>query len=764
MDMDAGAVVRIIAQNQLAPELREVVKSLKQVTKEVLLLVDGTRELTKQFHAIRQAVDQGEQSFHRSLRRMQQDVTRLGQALHRLHAANARPDVTVDAVQARREIAAIRQELQELGSTKISAQMVPVQATVSQPPSSLQMAQLPTGSSKGWFGPLSAESQALARLAAQGFTDEQQSQIQQAVDELTVMNPRVDRAQVYDLVNKALLADPENGLTMARQALQLHRIRPDLGSAVQYLNAQIAIKNASPNASVKGIGDALANQAYAAGPHSQMLTSVQKQAQEMITGNPTGSGAMVEGQLDQSFQTVKQADPLSGILEAQTQLNNQFIGLGMVLAKDLSPAVSAAANAVRNFNQFLNNLPPVPALLALGAAVAGVKMAMGMLKDVVIGAWMGMKDRVNGKFGWEGTLQERVRRKIGGGNPDNDKLQSFCCCWEDSTGSKKKRRKRNESKGGRSKDGSSKKGNASVRRNLSSQTIRRTLGGGGESREPKRKGWLERLKGGLGGLLPRKDTLLSVVKQAWDGITGMGRKALPAAGKMLRGIPGIGSLLGAAGLFTAEDKLDAVGKLGAGSLGAWGGAAAGAAIGSVVPVIGTAVGGIVGGTIGAFGGEAIYEKSQAIYEKVKAWFGVEPPKPPKPPRPPAEILKDVGNTLQEMASKTRLGMVGTALAPIGQRIWTEMKKKMEENRQAGQPGVKPASVPVVSPTRVQEKQRQPIALTVHNMPITLKADGILQDVGGLLRLLQDPSISNEIKAMVEKFFVDGIETLGGLVS
>lgn len=70
-------------------------------------------------------------------------------------------------------------------------------------------------------------------------------------------------------------------------------------------------------------------------------------------------------------------------------------------------------------------------------------------------------------------------------------------------------------------------------------------------------------------------------------------------------------------------------------------------------------------------------------------------------------------------------------------------------------------IPVVPPVKAQEEKPKPVSLTISAMPITLKSDGVLQDVAGMLRLLRDPSVSNEIKRIIEKAFIDALETRGG---
>lgn len=80
-------------------------------------------------------------------------------------------------------------------------------------------------------------------------------------------------------------------------------------------------------------------------------------------------------------------------------------------------------------------------------------------------------------------------------------------------------------------------------------------------------------------------------------------KGLGGLGKFTKGIPVIGTALGALSILTAskEDKAGTIGAVGGGLAGA----TTGAAIGSVVPGIGTAIGGLIGGIVGSIGGSAL---------------------------------------------------------------------------------------------------------------------------------------------------------------
>lgn len=99
--------------------------------------------------------------------------------------------------------------------------------------------------------------------------------------------------------------------------------------------------------------------------------------------------------------------------------------------------------------------------------------------------------------------------------------------------------------------------------------------------------------------------------KALSGAWGLGKKALGP----LAAIASIGSI------FSADDKIGAIGKAAGGVGGGWAGAASGAAIGSIVGPIGTAVGGLIGGAIGSWGGSWLGGKAT---EPIKAMAAPAP--------------------------------------------------------------------------------------------------------------------------------------------
>lgn len=192
---------------------------------------------------------------------------------------------------------------------------------------------------------------------------------------------------------------------------------------------------------------------------------------------------------------------------------------------------------------------------------------------------------------------------------------------------------------------------------------------------------------------------------------GTGFSALKGAKGLLRRLPMLGPVMGMAEWLQSNNKMEKAGQLGSEALGSWGGAAAGAAagaaIGSVVPIIGTAAGGVIGGLIGGFGGSML---GSAAFDGIKSMFSRE-----------------------EKPSVTT-----TQALPSGPPV----------------PGSSPAGE---GPARPQN-----VTITVPQITIPLHADGVLQDIPTMLKMLGDPTVGQKIKSIIEKSLLDALETRGGV--
>lgn len=193
---------------------------------------------------------------------------------------------------------------------------------------------------------------------------------------------------------------------------------------------------------------------------------------------------------------------------------------------------------------------------------------------------------------------------------------------------------------------------------------------------------------------------------------------LAGGSSLLRKIPVLRTFMGAADIAQSDNKLETAARIGAEALGGWGGAAAGAAlgatVGSVIPVVGTVVGGAVGGILGGIGGA---EVGGMLFDKVKDWWQGEE-KPASTP-PPEQHMSPV---------------------PLG------------------------PPAPVGAPVSGMPEKAGAISLTIPQISVPLHVEGVLQDIPTMLNMLNDPSVGQRIKLIIEKALLDSLETRGGVAT
>jgi hypothetical protein len=821
-----GITAYLQAKNQMSPQLHDVVKMTRNAAKEMQQLDDATQEMIKEMHKIKQAAEQNERAFKREIDQMQREIQDLRRQLGILDSTRANPKVSVDD-QARREIAAIRQEIKALDGAKAKVQIEAAQAGGGDIAAGGVIGGMAAYAGAGYIEQLSMETQANARRALLGNTPEELLLFQRQAQDLSMINPNVDQTYIKDLMTQATRFDPENGVEITKQALQLNAIRPDLGGVEECQKAIFAMKQAWKDVTDIGrFGDTLAEVAntttdirgealdsiveystqvtkfldtpeklaalvkemndiwsidkgfdalkettlklYNQGDLTNALKTAyetqgldsekaQKQAEEEaikitqlinsgtleerqfavgalmqqlgrikddkvlqnllneIGGGPgedlgrqmyekileaAGRISMADasqfnyrGRLEQSYKMYQESDPLRGFIEAKTMFANELIGLGTIIAQEVSPIIKGLGIVVKGTKEAFDALPTWLALPALGAA-------LGL---TTIGLW-------KFKVALSAATEAAVRRRLGGDIPDidiPDKDDKRARSGKGGRGGK--RSWWNPLKWGRKEEIPERKWLTSA------EAAKKALGGTvpEEVTKASKSSVLERLKG-IGGMLPKGDTVASGLKSAWEGVKSLG-------GGLVKRLPLIGTAIGAGQILMADNKLETAGKVGAEALGGWGGAAAGAAIGSIVPGVGTAIGGIAGGILGALGGGA-------LFDKVKAWWSDAPATPPPPAKP---------------------GMI----KPIP-------REELDKLRPA--PAVAGPPIPPVSPVGKAAEKPKSVSVNISSMPITLRAEGVLQDVAGMLRLLRDPAVSNEVKRIVEKAFIDALETRGGV--
>lgn len=815
-----GSVVGISAylqaKNGLSPELEEVVKTTRKAAKEMLDLDDATQEMIKEMRKIKQAAEQAERGFKREADQMQREIQDLKRQLGILDSTRVNPKVTVDD-QARREIEAIKQEVKALDGAKAKVQIEAKQAGGG---GELAAGGLAGGiaayTGAGFIDQLSLETQANARRALLGDTPEELIQFQRQAQDLTMINPNVDRTYIKDLMTQATRFDNQNGAEITKQALQLNAIRPDMGGVEEYQKAIFAMQQAYKDIRDVGrFGDTLAeisrtttdirgealdsiieystqvtkfldtpeklaaltkemnnlwsidkgfdtlkeaaikldnqgdmvnvlktayeaqgmnsesaqkmaeqeSKTIASAIHSDSIAQNQfavaalmqtfggiqdqKVRQELLNelgagpgediakafapllqaagriGMTDGSQFDYRGRLDQSYNTFVENDPLRAFNEAKTLLSNELMSLGVVLADDFAPMIKWAAEGLKSFREFLDELPTEAAVFAFVGVVGGATLA---LWGLVAAAKAAAQKLLFGPL-------DLTRGRIGGNMPDADL-----------PGGPNK----NRNGGGNSKPG--KPGKRQWWNPLSwggkndPPTPKKTwltpqeaadmaFGKGAPQVEPPKKtGWFDNLKK-LGGNLPKGDAMLSEVKGAAEGLK-------PLGGRILKRLPiigtGIGVGIGASQILSAEDKLEMVSQLG--------------------------------------------------LEQIETWE-------------------------EMMLGATKLGKLNAKLDYVNEQMPPVLpfrrpipKEALDELRTFSQTPVLGPPIPVVPPVKAKEEKPKLVSLSIPSMPITLKADGVLQDVPGMLRLLRDPAVSNEVKRIIEKGFLDALETRGGVAT
>ncbi|ATO48266.1 hypothetical protein P4V86_22100 [Brevibacillus laterosporus] len=444
---------------------------------------------------------------------------------------------------------------------------------------------------------------------------------------------------------------------------------------------------------------------------------------------------VANNEVNKSYKAAIDQNPWFEYMKAQSEAKAAMVDLTATVAKDLTPVIKMLTGALSTGIQIFNQLP------------AGIRYTLEGLGVYLLAKWAKENDQGDG----------------GGDGPDNK--QDKCCCTDGSDtggekrdkrkGSKKKRggkkgkRKLGPSKfGGKNTGGASKspKNNPSNPSNQKKPTKPKT--------QPKPAKPLSR-KATLPTTAPKKagkpatgfgklkdiggkafEGIKSFGGAAWDGLKNLGGKGfggVKSFGKgLLKKIPFVGEAMDLASLATSDNKPMELLKLGGSAGMKAAGTMIGATVGSIVPGLGTAVGGVVGGFLGSVGGDF-------LMEKLPDWFGwgkekQETPPAPVPPAQPSIPISDDASQIKSMRRKPQDTLAITPAPPVK---------------------------PVATNAADKKESAQNLSVTVSTMPITLHADGVLQDVVGMIRLLKDPTVTNEIKRIIETAFVNALETRGG---
>lgn len=73
-------------------------------------------------------------------------------------------------------------------------------------------------------------------------------------------------------------------------------------------------------------------------------------------------------------------------------------------------------------------------------------------------------------------------------------------------------------------------------------------------------------------------------------------------------------------------------------------------------------------------------------------------------------------------------------------------------------------VPASSPASNPLQQAGSISVTIPQITVPLHAEGVLQDIPTMLSMLNDPSVGQRIKTIIEKALLDALETRGGVAT
>lgn len=255
-----GLTAYIQAKNQLSPELQKLIKSSRNAQKEMRHLDEATQEMVKEMQrSIKRAAEQSERDFKREFDQMQQEAQQLKRQLGELGSTRAKPKINVDD-QARREVAAVKQEVKALDGTKATVQIEAATGPgVSELLAGGLLAGVATYGGASFIDQLTSESQANARRALLGTTADELHQFQKEAQNLAIINPNVDRTQIKDLMTVATRFDPKNGAEITKQAIQLNAIRPDFGGVEEYQMAMFSMQQAWKDITdVTRFGDTLA--------------------------------------------------------------------------------------------------------------------------------------------------------------------------------------------------------------------------------------------------------------------------------------------------------------------------------------------------------------------------------------------------------------------------------------------------------------------------------------------------------------------------
>ncbi|WP_025844737.1 hypothetical protein [Brevibacillus agri] len=448
----------------------------------------------------------------------------------------------------------------------------------------------------------------------------------------------------------------------------------------------------------------------------------------------------VGNEADKSYAAATKADPFFASMQAQTAAKNEAMEAIGKISSDLSgisTLISRTAEALTGwFNGWSDSVRQstvyIIGTLAVGTAMAIQLASMwGKAKAFATATrdWWGSR----GKKGADAkTAGGKSSPLDGGGMLAGGKGECCCCCDGSGAGinmgndsGREKKRSKNATPSAGNKpvsDGAGQNAAPSAGNkpapSAGNKPASNAAGKNAAPPDAPAPNKLELDSGGLGGVDK------AVGKGSWKNMAKSG----------LRKLPFVGGLLSLATIAGSENKVETAAQVGTEALGGWGGAAAGAAmgatVGSIVPGIGTAIGGAIGGIIGGFGGSML---GSMAFDKATEWW-----------------------QNRSSAKNSQTGQ-GSERPPVEQGA---------ESRPASAPSAalpgQPA--PGYSPAASAASRPQSVSLTLPQVTISLHAAGVLQDIPTMLKMLNDPSVGQRIRTIIEKALLDALETRGGVTT
>ncbi|MED0735674.1 hypothetical protein [Aneurinibacillus thermoaerophilus] len=440
--------------------------------------------------------------------------------------------------------------------------------------------------------------------------------------------------------------------------------------------------------------------------NTQVFADLLKKAGEI--GMADASKFNYSGKLDEQYQKVKDNDPLRDFVDAKNMLKTEIIDLGGALAEDLAPALEGFAAKVKWAKEKLDGMS------------SGASLAIVATTAVIVGGSLFLLGKAANRAA-DSLLDLALRRKKKG----ESGLGSDIDIDPPEKGQKKKKRRWF----GRRKDDDIDPPRKLSYEEKSEQALKKKK----EDETPKKKTVKER----LGGMVEKAKENLPSAASVKEKLGGIWERTKSLGKWGMKKLPLIGTIAaagyGAAEILGAENKKEAALRVGANLAGgALGGAAMGAALGSIVPGLGTAIGGAIGAALGGAGADKLFDKAKAWWNKLKppeqpAKPPEQPPKPPAPPPPPPP----------------------------------------PPPKPPAPPPPPPKQIPHPGQAAVTQQVKQDVKVQTNAGPVsvTMNAQGILQDVNGLVRLLHNGTVQSTIKGFilpaVEKAIVDAIQTRGG---